>query len=504
MIAEHQVAFFLREIRSADAGRRAAAAKGLSRAPGHVTELVALASDPDPTVRAAAALGLGRQGEGVPIEPLVTLCSDPDSEVRRRAVNTLDRLGATRPSVDAAFRERLGDVELRNRPAVLVRLLRSETPVPAESLVPLLADADSMVWGPARMLLRLLPEADAVFADLVRTGSAEVRERALDMLASPRAGIPGMRPDAEPETRETAWHRFWGPEPAVVRALSAALEAETEPYARNVLFRVLADRRVPEVVPQARAWLADPECGHGAAKALAGAGTVEAVDLLRTFATGPGPQGDRQRGTALRELGAAGGVDDAELLFGLLGDGAEEVRRGAVDGLGAFFRRFDGSLHGRLEQWRAERVPGLPVPPPSDDPAVRGLARRSAERLTRMLVDDVEHADGYHDALWHIPEVRPFLPALLGHPDGRVRSTALHLAERFEDIDYAGRLHLLDDAHHAVRQGAAMGFLLLALRHGLTEAERDDLRPHLVRAQDDSDHYVRTYTAKTLAHLNGA
>ncbi|KAB2352601.1 hypothetical protein [Actinomadura rudentiformis] len=60
MIAGHQVAFFLRELGSPEPARRAAAAKGLSEAPGHVTELVALTADPVPQVRAAAALGLGR------------------------------------------------------------------------------------------------------------------------------------------------------------------------------------------------------------------------------------------------------------------------------------------------------------------------------------------------------------------------------------------------------------------------------------------------------------
>ena len=37
MIAGHQVAFFLRELGSPDPARRAAAVKGLSNAPGHVT-----------------------------------------------------------------------------------------------------------------------------------------------------------------------------------------------------------------------------------------------------------------------------------------------------------------------------------------------------------------------------------------------------------------------------------------------------------------------------------
>ncbi|KAB2348441.1 HEAT repeat domain-containing protein [Actinomadura rudentiformis] len=526
MIADHQVAFFLREAGSPDPARREAAAKGLSKVPGQVSELARLTADPEPEVRAAAALGLGRQGEAVPVELLVPLCSDPDAEVRRRAVNALDRLGATSPAVAASFVQRVGDAELRNRAVVLDWLLRYEVPVPAESLVPLLADSDPRLWGGARSLLRLLPEADAIFADLVRTATGEVRQRALDMLASPKGGIPGMGVGATPEAREAAWRRLWDPEPRVVRALLAALEAETEPHARSVLFRALAAHRVPEAVTPAAAWLADPECGPAAAAALAGAGTVEAVDLLREFALGAGPRRDEarsvvvdllrrfvsgagmrraeMRAAAIRELGAAGGVAEAELLLGLLDAPDKRVRLGAVGGLGTFFQRFDGDLPGRLERWRAERVPGQPVPPPPDDPAVRELARRSAERLAHMLTVDVENASSYHNALWHIPEVRPLLPALLEDPEGRVRSTALHLAERFGDMDFTGRLRFLNDAHPHVRQGAALNFLLVAEKRELTPAERDTLRPHLERGQDDTDYYVRTFTAKALTHVGHA
>ncbi|MBG6089129.1 HEAT repeat domain-containing protein [Actinomadura viridis] len=504
MLAGHQITFFLREIGSADPARRAAAAKGLGHMAGHVTELAALAADPDPRVRAAAALALGRQGEAAPTGPLVALCADPDAEVRRRAVNALDRIGASGPEVAAGFVQRIGDNELRSRPLVLDWLRRYAVPVPAGSLLPLIAEPDPRIWSLAASLLRLLPEADAVFADLVRTAPEEVRRRGLRMLASPQAGLPGIGAGATPETREAAWRRLWDPEPLVVRALLAALEAETEPFARNVLLGALAARRVPEAAAPAAAWLADPECGPSAASALGGAGTVEAVDLLRRFALGPGPREDRLRGAALRALGTAGGVPEAESLFGLLDDPAEPVRLGAAEGLGAFFQRFDGSVHGRLERWRAERVPGQPVPPPADDPAVRGLARRTAERLARMLALDVRHADTYHNALWHLPEARPLLPALLEHPEGRVRSTALHLAERFGDIGFGERLRFLDDVHHTVRQGAALSFLLLAEQRGLTPDERDTLRPRLVRGQGDPDRFVRTFTTKALAHLGRA
>ncbi|WP_067474642.1 HEAT repeat domain-containing protein [Actinomadura hibisca] len=502
MIAGHQVAFFLREIGSVDPGRRAAAVKGLSRAPGHVERLVALADDPAPQVRAAVALGLGRQDGTVPVEPLLALCSDPDVAVRRRAVNALNRLGATGPAVAAAFVQRLGDAALPNRPLVLAWLRRFEVAVPAEALTSLLAAPDPGLWASAASLLRLLPEADAVFADLVRTAQPEVRRRALDMLASPQAGIPGMGAHAEPEEREAAWRRLWKPEPQVVHALLAALEAETEPYARSRLFGALAARRVVEAVVPAAAWLADLECGPSAAAALGAAGTDEAVELLRQAVVEPGGWGSELHGAAMRALGVAGDVSAAELLFGLLSDPAEAVRLGALDGLGSFFRRFDGSLHGRLERWRAEGSPDLPVPPPDDDPAVRELARRTAERLTRMLVRDVEHANAYHGVLWHIPEVRPLLPELLRHPEGWVRSTALHLAERFDEIDFAGRLRLLDDPHHAVRQGAALSFLQLVERRELSPDEQDALRPHLEAAQEDADQYVRSFTAKALQQLD--
>ncbi|KAB2352600.1 hypothetical protein [Actinomadura rudentiformis] len=129
------------------------------------------------------------------------------------------------------------------------------------------------------------------------------------------------------------------------------------------------------------------------------AGRTGAVDLLRRFVGAPGSQRGEVRAAAVRGLGAAGGVAEAEYLFGLLDAPDEPLRLGAVGGLGAFFERFDGDLPGRLERWRAERVPGQPVPPPADDPAVRELARRSAERLTRMLSRDAENANTYHNAL---------------------------------------------------------------------------------------------------------
>ncbi|MEW2359892.1 hypothetical protein, partial [Spirillospora sp. NPDC029432] len=410
------------------------------------------------------------------------------------------RLGATGPAVTAGLVRLAGDTALRNRPAVLGRLLRLEAALPAGVLVPLLADPDPMIWSPAGSLLRLLPDADAVLADLVRTAGGEVRRRALNLLARPQAGVPGMGvPDAD-AAYEAAWRRLWEPAPGVVDALLAAAGAERDPDARSVLFRALAAHRATAAVAPAAAWLADSRCGPAAAAALAGAGTPEAVELLRRFATGPADA--RERAAAVREMGAAGGLAEADLLLRMLDDPAEPVRLGAVAGLGAFFRRFDGGRIERLERWRAGRVPGLPVPPTSDDPGVREAARRTADHLTRMLAADPEHADAYHDALWHVPEVRPLLPELLESPDGRVRSTALHLAERFGEIDFAGRLRLLDDPDARVRQGAALGFLLLVEKRAPVPDERAALRPGLENALEDADHYVRTFAARTLAHLD--
>ncbi|MFA1539890.1 HEAT repeat domain-containing protein [Actinomadura monticuli] len=500
MIAGHQVAFFTRELDSPDPPRRAAAAKGLSRVPGHAVELAALLTDASPQVRAAAALGLGRQGEAVPVEPLVALCSDPDAEVRRRAINALVRLGATGPALTTAFLRRVGDTELRNRTVVLQWLLRSEVPVPAEELIPLLGHRDPLIWAPARGLLRLLPEADALFADLARTGPGEVRRRALDMLGAPQADVPGLRFHADDAARERAWRRMWEPEPRVVPALLAALEDETEPWARTMLFRALAAHRAPEAVGPASAWLDDADCGPHAAVALGSAGTAEAVDLLRRFAAGR--RDPALRGAAARALGEAAGLAAAETLFGLLDDLSEPVRLGAVDGLGAFFRRAGGSLFQRLERWRAERVPGVVAPPAEDE--VRELARRSADRLVRMLRGDAENALAYGNALYHIPEVRPMLPALLENREGLVRSTALYLAERFGDIGFAGRLRLLDDPDWRVRERAAASFDRLTDEQALTRAEQDALRPYLERAQDDPAHYVRVYAARALARLDRA
>lgn len=498
MVAEHQVAFFLRELDSPDPARRAAAAKGLSRAPGHAGELLALVTDPAPEVRAAAALGLGRQRAAVPAEPLVALCSDPDAEVRRRAVNTLVQLGASGPEVTAAFAGLVEDAGLRNRTVVLEWLLQAEAPVPAASLVPLLGHRDDLIWARARFLLRLLPEADAVFADLARTASGRVRHIALDMLDTPKAGVPGLGYGAPEEVHVAAWKRFWEPEPRVVRALLAALAEETEPRARHNLFRALAGHRVPDAVGPAAAWLDDPACGPAAASALGAAGTTEAIDVLRRFAAGRHDAALRRE--ALRALGAAGGIAEAEWLYGLLGARSEPVRLGAAAGLAAFFERAGDSLLGRLERWRAGRVPGVPAPPAED--AVRELARRSAVRLVRELIADVENADAYHSALWSIPEVRPMLPQLLEHRVGRVRATALYLARKFGGIDLATKLRFLDDPHLPVRSEVVSDLRSLAGSPDLSPADRRAVRAGLERARDDEDSFVRDWAADALARLD--
>ncbi|KAB2352599.1 hypothetical protein [Actinomadura rudentiformis] len=100
--------------------------------------------------------------------------------------------------------------------------------------------------------------------------------------------------------------------------------------------------------------------------------------------------------------------------------------------------------------------------------------------------------------------MRLLLPALLEDPEGRVRSTALHLAERFGDMDFTGRLRFLNDAYPDVRLGAALSFLHEVQERELTPAERDTLRPHLERGQDDTDHHVGSFTAQALTHLDQA
>ncbi|GAP51705.1 HEAT repeat domain-containing protein [Streptomyces azureus] len=65
MGADHQIAFLLRESEAPALERRAAAVKGLGRTGGarYVRVRTEAAGDPAPTVRAAAALALGRLGD---------------------------------------------------------------------------------------------------------------------------------------------------------------------------------------------------------------------------------------------------------------------------------------------------------------------------------------------------------------------------------------------------------------------------------------------------------
>ncbi|GAA1849850.1 HEAT repeat domain-containing protein [Actinomadura bangladeshensis] len=196
MIHGHQVAFFLRELTSPDPARRAAAVKGLGHVPGHVPELAAATDDGSPEVRAAAALGLGRQGAADQGGRLVALCADPDAEVRRRAVNALVRIGATGPAVAEAFVRRVGDTELRNRAAVLGWLLRFEVPVPAESLMPKGDPVlDEMAHRAAHRLVRML------------TGDAEnaaAYQGALWNIPEVRPLLPALLDDPQGKVRSVA------------------------------------------------------------------------------------------------------------------------------------------------------------------------------------------------------------------------------------------------------------------------------------------------------------
>ncbi|MER5296989.1 HEAT repeat domain-containing protein, partial [Streptomyces pharetrae] len=114
-MAEHQIAYFLREVQgAADPARRAAAAKGLGRTgrPEHAAVLVRAAGDRDPAVRAAAAVGLGRLGvRQAAAEVLSALMGDRDARVRRRASLAAIRLGLDGPGIADAFARLLTDPE---------------------------------------------------------------------------------------------------------------------------------------------------------------------------------------------------------------------------------------------------------------------------------------------------------------------------------------------------------------------------------------------------------
>lgn len=349
MGAEHQIAFFLRELAAPEPQRRAAAVKGLGRTgrPEHAGVLVAVADDRAPEVRAAAALGLGRLG--VPeagAEVLPVLMGDADAGVRRRASLAAVRLGLAGPAVTEAFARLLRDPDHHLRNNALAGLDALGAPGDAGALVRLLDDPDDAVRGRARRLVYRFKDDPAVQEDLIgkvgqSTGAAFVG--ILHLLPGPRVErlldslLPKVRAPSPQVRIATARQLSRLRRPEVTDALVAALEDERDAQAAAELLEALTGRGDRRVTEPAERWLRDPVAGLPAVRALSDLGTGAAVDHLRwAFADpeAPGPV----RAAAATAVGELGGFSAVWMLLPFLDDPDAGVRTGVVDGLGALVR----------------------------------------------------------------------------------------------------------------------------------------------------------------------
>ncbi|MEV0227850.1 HEAT repeat domain-containing protein, partial [Streptomyces sp. NPDC050704] len=319
MGAEHQIAYFLRELAGADPERRTAAAKGLGRIgrPEHATALVAVADDPEPGVRAAVAQGLGRLGARETGGVVVKLLDDADPQVRRRASLAVLRLGLDGRPVTEVFARLLRDPDRHVRINALVGLDAFGVPGDVVALVELLGDPDDQVWGRASSLVHRFARDHAVRAEVIRAareGEGAARARALEMVPADCAVrlldslLTGLR-DPSPQVRTAVTRRLLNADAATAAdSLAAALEDERDPGVAAYLLSGLGGRGDERATDPAVRWLSDPVAGPWAARALGGIGTPAAAEHLRTALDDPALP-DRTRAAAAVAVGEVGGWD---------------------------------------------------------------------------------------------------------------------------------------------------------------------------------------------------
>ncbi|MGI5460751.1 HEAT repeat domain-containing protein [Streptomyces sp. CA-249302] len=448
MQAEHQIAYFLRELAApgTDPRRREAAAKGLGRIgrPEHTAHLVRATRDPEPEVRAAAAQALGRLGDReAGAEVLPALMADADPIVRRRASRAAIRLALSGGSVTEALARLLGDTERHLRINALDALYALGTPGDVPALVALLGDPDSQVWGRADRMVRKHLRDPAVEAEVLRTaceGTGPTRARALDALPVRRiAQVQGSLVDAlrdeSPPVRIAAARRLSriDGEP-VADALAAALVDERDPGVASQLLNRLGHRGDRRATGPAVRWLHHPEAGPSAACALGGIDTAEAARQLRTALddrTLSGPT----RAAAAVAVGESGAWDAVWLLLPHLDDADPVFRAGAMDGLGAL-------VDGGLRPWERHAV---------------------AKSLVAHLTSVPDEVWRTRNALANLPQALPAVRRLVDRaPSAEVRAAALSLlrtdgaGDRSAHEDVRRFLDGLEDPHESVRYQAAL------------------------------------------------
>jgi HEAT repeat protein len=227
--------------------------------------VAALLKDPEPEVRQAAAEALGALGDARTLDALVAAALDAAQPLEVR----LAALRAAGDMNDASVPERLHaawhdpDAVVR---AAMVEIMAQRKPLPLDSLIFTLADADAKVRAAALEGLREArgPRVEPAVAALLKDPEPAVREAAAETLATlpDAAAVPalmGALNDKSREVREQAAYGLGARDakeavPALL-TLAADPDGDVREVAANVLGRLKDKRAVEPLI----AMLGDPE-----------------------------------------------------------------------------------------------------------------------------------------------------------------------------------------------------------------------------------------------------
>lgn len=493
MTAEHQVAFFLRELETGDPRRRAAAAKGLGKlgGPEHAAVLVRAAADRAPEVREGAAVGLGRLG--VPeagAEVLPALMGDDDPWVRRRASLASLWLELRGREVVDAYGRLLSDPDHRLRINALEGLQELGVPGDVPALVKLLGDPDHRIWGRASEMVWKFRKDPDIEAEVVRTaqwGEDAGRVRALFMLSDEHTDrlLPSLlrylTDDPSTEVRcAVAFRLVRVNRPEVRDALFAVLEAERDPEVATELLFLLERSGDGRLLGPASRWLSDAQAGPWAAAALGSVGGKTAMRLLRALLTDPATAA-RTLAAAATAYGKTGRWDAVWLLLPLLGHAEPQVYEGALRGL-------DAMADTGFRPWERAAVARALVARLGVEPILVGVAERVLTGLAEALPGLRELVDRTTS-----PLVRAAALSLLD-PHNATDADTLHDLPLF--------VRHLDDPDWWVRRAAVKGIAHWVEETGMLPPGEERLRDRLTALESDPSNPVREAAAQTLRVLD--
>ncbi|MEV6756861.1 HEAT repeat domain-containing protein [Streptomyces sp. NPDC051214] len=493
MTSEHQVAFFLRELKTGDTWRRAAAAKGLGKLgePEHAAVLVRAATDPAPEVREGAAVGLGWLGVAAAgSQALPALMDDDDPWVRRKASLASIRLGLRDREVVEAYGRLLGDPDYHLRINALEALWELGVPGDVPALVRLMGDPLHAVWGRARAMVYMFEKDPDVEAEIVRTaqwGEDAARVCAVLMLSDLHTDrlLPSLLREladgTSSEVRCAVVFRLARVKrPEVRDALFAALAAERDPEVAVQLLFLLGRSGEERLLGPASHWLRHERVAPSAASALGAVGGKTATRLLRALLTDPTTPAPTLAAAAMA-YGDMGRWDAVWLLLPLLDHAAPGVYEGALRGL-------DAMADTGFRPWERAAVARALVTRLGIDATLVGVAERVLTGLAEALPGLRELVDR---------TTSPY-----------VRAAALSLLDPHKATD-AGTPHdlplfvrHLDDAHMWVRQAAAEGIAHWVEVAGTLPPGEERLRDQLSALDSDPCQFVRAAAADALRALD--